>query len=247
MDLDRELTDSAGASSSVSVPTRGAGRPLWEAALAWCDATLVSNLFAALDAMQRVTAPTKITGNALSPKIAGRDGGAILVMIALFSRMDAWEAATKAQAKAAKAVDADFRHRIANGELLVWGVREQPKLERHFTHISRVWAHGLKIDWEGNSASFGAQTFVALTCEKATNAAPDDPRREKAPSKRGRKGFPIDRFVEIARSRSRSSNAKREADLLLAEYRKKYSEKPPAHSMIQRNMEEIYNKASRYK
>lgn len=231
---------------SVSVPADAAGRTLWEAALAWCDATLMSNLLAAFDTMRRLAAPTEITGNALSPKFADQDSGGFLLLISVLSRRAAWDVATKARAKEAMAVEADFRRRVSNGELLVWGVREQPKLERHLTHISRVWAHGLKIDWEANSVRFGKHTFVAMSCVKAApgSRAATNGVAEDSAGINGRPKFPMGRFVDIARSRTRLPSNKREAEALLEAYKSRHLDKPPAYSTILRKVSGIYRKAS---
>lgn len=214
-------------------------RPLWEAAIAWCDPQLVDELRSALADYKSFL----MFGSDLESPMPNAPHQ--LTAFALLLGREAFVVAARRHTSALEKLEADLRTRIAAGTLLAWGVRVEPTLERHRTQLSCDWGHALRFDWPKGSVAFGSHRFVGVVCAPGPGrAALAPPAFDAEKLSGGRPSWPFAELVAIARSRQRQRPAKREAKELLATFRERHPDlTPPAEDSIKTRLAKIYRAA----
>lgn len=147
--------------------------------------------------------------------------------------------------RAESAVTADFLARVQDERVILTGLQTHPQLAAGRVRLSPAWVPHMVFDWERQAVRVAEAVFVDVQGEARKPRAASKPRsvRPKAAASRGRPGFPFDRLVEIASSPSwqRANRNMREAEALVAEYRRRHpEEKPPAYSTVLSHVGRIY-------
>ena len=141
---------------------------------------------------------------------------------------------------------ADFRTRIATGEVELVGLQTAPVLAAEPARLSPAWAMRMQFDWRQQTVSVERALFVDVVGTVKQRTA--TPRTSNQPPKRGRPSFPMDELVAIACTRlgTRAASRKGEADALLAEFQRRHpSTKPPTVRTIEDHVARIYATAIR--
>jgi hypothetical protein len=140
-------------------------------------------------------------------------------------------------------LEADFRARLARGEIELTGLQTGPGLARERSPLSPVWADHMKFDWQRQSVTVEGAAFIDVTGNvPIVEAAAQAPDVAPAPE-RGRPRFPTDKMTAIARSRRavRLQNNKAEAGMLLAEFCRLHPfHKPPELRTIINHLKKLY-------
>ena len=169
--------------------------------------------------------------------------------------------------RAARAVEDDFRGRVAAGEVALTGLRVKPRLDPDRTLVPPAWARLLVFDWSKSGLRAADTEFVDVTAERRQGDAgaavepsrapptPTGPAQRASrgierspPPKKGRPSFPWDAMVAIASERggARKMNNKAEARVLLEVFRIRFpSQREPAYRTVCDHVSEVYARAAR--
>lgn len=213
--------------------------PLSQAMLTWCDDALVDRYETALMA-DRLAA--EIRAGRLHPDRERRYAGVSIFDIDRVERP--WRTRLK---QAVKELHADFRARLASGVIELHGLQTEPVLAAERRRLSVAWAERMRFDWKRQSIEIENALFVDVFGVAKMAAAGADVQVVTPPRRRGRPKFPLNDFVAIVRDRGtrRAATNEREADILLAEFRRIHPlAKPPTARTIQVHVDEIYAAAA---
>ena len=228
--------------------------PLWNAALAWCEPSLVQEL---LDAL-----PGHIQAFGFKPEDNPFPSHAVRSYAASWSLAkivgagpDPEGATAFRRLQAAHLVAEDFRNRFEAGEIILDGLQVKPQLNTMRSAVPQAWASLLKFDWNNSSLWAADARFIQVTgrrrqVSEAGAAGPRDGKlrhgRQRS-SARGRPPFPMAAMVAIATERRglRKPNKKQETTELLKAFHERFpNEKPPTHRTVYDHVNEIYAKVA---
>jgi hypothetical protein len=220
--------------ASVGAPP-GAPIPLDRVPVTWCDEELVDRYETAEVAAQLLhEAASRDRPAGHSRRFAG------LSRLDIDFLQEDWR---RFLAPAKEALHTDFRTRIADGRIQLFGLQIAPQLAPERARLSSTWAGRMQFDWRTQTVKIEGAIFADVEGVQAPFMLPAD-RKPAAPKReRGRPGFPMDELVAIARTRLslRLSNNQREADMLLREFRRLHqSARPPGVRTIKDHVTKIY-------
>lgn len=159
--------------------------PLHEAALAWCDRALVRELQSAR-ADYAAVFRHQVSGNPFPTRFeAGTAAQFVVASHAGVPCGGETEAALR-RLRAARAVENDFRGRVAAGEVALTGLRVKPQLDLSRTPVPTAWARLLVFDWRKASVRAEEVEYIEVQGERrhapAVAANPAENRRQPAPT-----------------------------------------------------------------
>ncbi|WP_188972951.1 hypothetical protein [Neoroseomonas lacus] len=153
--------------------------------------------------------------------------------------------------RARKALEADFRCRIADGRLQLVGLSMKPVPAESLSAVPSVWADHVEFDWAKNAIKFGKDMLLIDVTVKPAASPPEALSATETKGVRsarldgGRRRFPMAEMVVIARTRARDASNKGEAKALIAEFKRLYrGRKVPAYRTVVDHVSEIYELAA---
>jgi hypothetical protein len=156
--------------SKHAAPDKPDGLPLWKAAVAWCDPTLVDSLLTARAEYVQV-----LGGNAReNPFPTAFDNGFIAQMaIAAASGIDMGprKAAGANWMYCVGKVTKDLRERIVTGEITLTGLQTKPRLKSARSVVPSAWAELLTFDWSKNSVQAADVTLTSVLAERRLDSS----------------------------------------------------------------------------
>ncbi|MGK7871196.1 hypothetical protein [Falsiroseomonas sp. E2-1-a20] len=236
-----DLVGMSGSSAKSGPPARGqVALPLREAALAWCTPQLVADLRAA-HAEFAAASGRRV---ALHPFLTEKDA-AYVRFIVLGSGGPAVPAYRKWLA-AALQLEADFRQRVASGEIELEGLQVAPMLGLKRQRLQVDWAHHLTFNWLKDEVFVKHTCFDKVTATRCV-AGGDVWGAARTKGPHGRPRFPLQQMVAIARSDlgRRHPNRTREAERLCKLFRECHpGQHVPAVSTTLKRIRQIYERAA---